>query len=60
MNNEKLTRFTGTEVGYYFICKKKLWWFHRGIQMEHEHDESKKKQGRFLTKKLSVVISHNA
>lgn len=39
MNN--LTRFTGTEVGYYFICRKKLWWFHHGIQMETESDRVK-------------------
>jgi len=25
--------FTGTEVGYYFICKKKLWWFAHGVEM---------------------------
>ncbi len=36
-----LTKFTGTEVGYYFICRKKLWWFHNGIQMEQEHDRVK-------------------
>ncbi|MEJ7714024.1 MAG: Dna2/Cas4 domain-containing protein [Pyrinomonadaceae bacterium] len=30
--------FTGTEVGYYFICKKKLWWFAHGVQMEQESD----------------------
>ena len=30
--------FTGTEVGYYFICKKKLWWFAHGVEMEQEHD----------------------
>jgi CRISPR-associated exonuclease Cas4 len=36
-----LTKFTGTEVGYYFICKKKLWWFHNGIQMEQESDRVK-------------------
>ncbi|CAN5504372.1 CRISPR-associated protein Cas4 [soil metagenome] len=35
------TKFTGTEVGYYFICKKKLWWFHHGIQMETESDRVK-------------------
>jgi CRISPR-associated exonuclease Cas4 len=35
------TKFTGTEVGYYFICKKKLWWFHNGIQMEQESDRVK-------------------
>jgi CRISPR-associated exonuclease Cas4 len=36
-----LTKFTGTEVGYYFICRKKLWWFHHGIQMEQESDRVK-------------------
>jgi len=30
--------FTGTEVGYYFICHKKLWWFSHGVQMEQGHD----------------------
>lgn len=30
--------FTGTEVGYYFVCPKKLWWFAKGLEMEHEHD----------------------
>jgi CRISPR-associated exonuclease Cas4 len=30
--------FTGTEVGYYFICRKKLWWFAHGVEMEHGHD----------------------
>lgn len=35
------TKFTGLEVNYYFICKKKLWWFHRGIQMEQESDRVK-------------------
>ena len=39
--NEHLTKFTGTEVGYYFICKKKLWWFHHGIEMERENDRVK-------------------
>ena len=35
------TKFTGTEVGYYFICPKKLWWFHNGIQIEQESDRVK-------------------
>ena len=34
----ELPAFTGTEVGYYFICHKKLWWFAHGVHMEHEHD----------------------
>jgi CRISPR-associated exonuclease Cas4 len=33
--------FTGTEVGYYFICHKKLWWFSHGVHMEQEHDRVK-------------------
>lgn len=37
----ELAPFTGTEVGYYFICHKKLWWFSHGVQMEHEHDRVK-------------------
>lgn len=38
---KKLSKFTGTEVGYFFICKKKLWWFNHGIAMEQEHDRVK-------------------
>ena len=37
----ELTKFTGTEVGYFFICRKKLWWFHHGIEMEKENDRVK-------------------
>lgn len=33
-----LPMFTGTEVGYYFICVKKLWWFAHGVEMEQESD----------------------
>ena len=36
-----LPTFTGTEVGYYFICQKKLWWFSHGLQMEQESDRVK-------------------
>ncbi len=35
---EELPEFTGLEVNYYFICKKKLWWFAHGVQMEQESD----------------------
>ncbi|MBF8275010.1 MAG: hypothetical protein HW390_83 [Candidatus Brocadiaceae bacterium] len=31
-------RFTGSQVNYYFICKKKLWYFSHGISMEHTSD----------------------
>jgi CRISPR-associated exonuclease Cas4 len=44
-----LTKFTGTEVGYYLICQKKLWWFHHGIQMEQESDRVK--MGRLVHEK---------
>ena len=30
--SKNLVKFTGTEVGYYFICRKKLWWFNHGIR----------------------------
>src|SRR5438067_6865481 len=33
--------FTGTEVGYYFVCKKKLWWFAHGMEMERGSDRVK-------------------
>ncbi|HWQ33380.1 MAG TPA: CRISPR-associated protein Cas4 [Blastocatellia bacterium] len=36
-----LPTFTGTEVGYYFVCPKKLWWFAHGVTMEHESDRVK-------------------
>ena len=32
------TRVTGTEVNYYFVCTKKLWFFTHGIQMEQTSD----------------------
>ena len=31
-------RFTGTQVNYYFLCKKKLWYFCHDIQMEKNSD----------------------
>lgn len=31
-------RVGGTEVNYYFVCKKKLWLFSNGIQLEHTSD----------------------
>jgi CRISPR-associated exonuclease Cas4 len=37
----ELPQFTGTEFGYYFICKRKLWWFNHGLQMEQESDRAK-------------------
>jgi CRISPR-associated exonuclease Cas4 len=34
----ELPTFTGTEVSYYFICRKKLWWFAHGVEMERGSD----------------------
>lgn len=31
-------RITGVMIEYYFICKKKLWYFANQIQMEDEHE----------------------
>ena len=36
-----LPKFTGLEVNYYFICKKKLWWFSHGVEMERGSDRVK-------------------
>jgi len=33
-----MLKITGVMVEYYFICKKKLWYFTNQIQMENEHD----------------------
>lgn len=30
--------FTGTQINYYFICKRKLWLFSRNLEMEQESD----------------------
>ena len=30
--------FTGVQVNYYFICKRKLWYFSHNIEMEHTSD----------------------
>ena len=31
-------RFTGTQINYYFLCKKKLWYFSNNIEMEQSSD----------------------
>ena len=31
-------RVGGTEINYYFVCKKKLWLFANGIRLEHTSD----------------------
>jgi CRISPR-associated exonuclease Cas4 len=34
----KETYLTGTQVNYFFLCKKKLWYFAHDIQMEQNSD----------------------
>lgn len=31
-------KITGVMIEYYFVCKKKLWYFTNQIQMENEHE----------------------
>lgn len=31
-------KYTGTQINYYFICKRKLWYFSNYIQMEQESE----------------------
>lgn len=37
----KSAYITGTQVNYYFICKRKLWLFSHNIQLEREHENVK-------------------
>lgn len=37
-NNTVSLKVTGTMVNYYYVCQRKLWFFSRNIQMEHESD----------------------
>jgi CRISPR-associated exonuclease Cas4 len=36
--NLKNIRFTGTQINYYFLCRKKLWYFTKNIEMEQNSD----------------------
>ncbi|HGJ64390.1 TPA: Dna2/Cas4 domain-containing protein [bacterium] len=31
-------QITGTHINYYYVCKRELWYFSRGLQMEHTSD----------------------
>lgn len=31
-------KFTGTQINYFFVCKRKLWLFSRNIQFENENE----------------------
>ena len=33
-----IIRITGTHINYYHVCKRELWFFSQGIQMEHTSD----------------------
>ncbi|MEM3191327.1 MAG: CRISPR-associated protein Cas4 [Candidatus Parvarchaeota archaeon] len=37
MTNEDM-KFTGTQVNYYFVCKRKLWFFSHNIELESDSD----------------------
>ncbi|MEM4284287.1 MAG: Dna2/Cas4 domain-containing protein, partial [Candidatus Caldarchaeum sp.] len=30
--------FTGTQINYYFVCKRKLWFFSHNMELESESD----------------------
>lgn len=38
MSIEKEMYITGVQVNYFFICKRKLWLYCRGLTMEHNSD----------------------
>lgn len=40
------SEITGIMVYYYFVCKRKLWYFCHGIQMEAENENVQ--LGKFL------------
>lgn len=35
MSFTEIMKATGVEINYYFVCKRKLWFFTHGINMEH-------------------------
>ncbi len=35
---ERDIHFTGTQINYYFVCKRKLWLFSHNIELERESD----------------------
>ena len=37
---------TGTHINYFFVCKRKLWYFVNGIYMEHESELVE--EGKFI------------
>lgn len=59
-------RITGTEINYYFVCKKKLWLFSRQITMEQNsqrvemgktiHEDSFKRENKELLIDDTILI----
>ncbi|MEM3688163.1 CRISPR-associated protein Cas4, partial [Saccharolobus sp.] len=35
---DSVLQITGTQFNYYFVCKRKLWFFGKGLEQEHESD----------------------
>ncbi|MGI0081574.1 MAG: Dna2/Cas4 domain-containing protein, partial [Nitrososphaerales archaeon] len=35
---DREAKFTGSQINYYFICKRKLWLFSHNIELEQESD----------------------
>lgn len=38
MEAEISPQFTGTQINYYFVCRRKLWLFSHRLEMEHTSD----------------------
>ena len=52
---ETEARITGVMVYYYFVCKRKLWYFTHEIQMEQENEAVK--LGKVMEEKISTWTS---
>jgi CRISPR-associated exonuclease Cas4 len=42
MNNHITKDISGVEINYYFVCKRKLWFFSHNISMEHTSEAVEK------------------
>ena len=36
--SDEPVKFTGTQINYYFVCKRKLWLFSHNMELESESD----------------------
>lgn len=52
--------YTGTQINYYFVCKRKLWYFSNDLSMEHNSDTvsigKQIHEGSYKRKKKEVLI----